>query len=266
MDQCPSCGRARAGQDAECSGCGLIFAKWRLPEARPAPPAEAAGASVSPLFLVLLAAAAGGGWWSYQRYLTLAAGVEEAAAPLPWAWPPEVGQAYPELRLLDDQGREVSLSSFKGKVILVETAGMTCPACNAFAGANKLGGFGGVTPQADLAELETYVRQFAGGDWLSSPEVVFVQLLLTGPDTSRAPTVAELARWRDHFQLRGRFPGIVLLAGDPRMVAEGYKLVPGFQLIDRDFILRYSSAGHRAPHDLYRDVLPRLGLLASGRG
>ena len=40
-------------------------------------------------------------------------------------WPPRVGEAYPDLRLVDQTGRTTSLSSFKGHVLLVEMIGMT---------------------------------------------------------------------------------------------------------------------------------------------
>jgi hypothetical protein len=39
---------------------------------------------------------------------------------IPEPWPPEVGKPYPSLRLLDTQGRSVTLGSFEGKVILLE--------------------------------------------------------------------------------------------------------------------------------------------------
>lgn len=40
-------------------------------------------------------------------------------------WPPQPGHAYPDLELVDQTGRPVRLSSFKGRVILVEPVGMT---------------------------------------------------------------------------------------------------------------------------------------------
>ena len=68
-------------------------------------------------------------------------------------WPPRVGERYPNLRLLNSLGERIALESLAGKIILVEPIGMDCPACNAFAGANRRGssGFRGVKPQAAQA-------------------------------------------------------------------------------------------------------------------
>ena len=44
---------------------------------------------------------------------------------LPFSWPPKRGEAYPDVTLLDHRGDEVHLSSFKGKVLLVDLIGMT---------------------------------------------------------------------------------------------------------------------------------------------
>ncbi|MBI3928653.1 MAG: redoxin family protein [Armatimonadetes bacterium] len=56
-----------------------------------------------------------------------------------------VGKPYPDLKLVNQDGNTVELSRFKGQVLLVEPVGMTCPACNAFAGAHDVGPFGART-------------------------------------------------------------------------------------------------------------------------
>src|SRR5688572_24202884 len=60
----------------------------------------------------------------------------------PTKWPPEKGQAYPDLTLIDQEGTPTRLLDFKGKVILVEIVGMSCPACVAFSGGQRSGAFG----------------------------------------------------------------------------------------------------------------------------
>ena len=77
-------------------------------------------------------------------------------------WPPEPGEVFPPLQLVDQTGKRVSMSEFRGKVILVEYVGMTCPACHAFAGAHTRGSFEGVRPQAGLESIETYFSRYAG--------------------------------------------------------------------------------------------------------
>ena len=41
------------------------------------------------------------------------------------AWPPKVGEKYPDLKLIDQNGSRVSLSTFRGKIILLETVAMS---------------------------------------------------------------------------------------------------------------------------------------------
>ncbi len=38
-----------------------------------------------------------------------------------------------------------------------------------------------------------------------------------------------------------------------------YQKIPGFHLIDREFVLTHDSSGHHPEDDLYRDLLPALG-------
>lgn len=45
--------------------------------------------------------------------------------PLAFAWPPTVGEPYPNLVLRDHRGERVELSSLRGKVLLIEPIGMT---------------------------------------------------------------------------------------------------------------------------------------------
>jgi len=180
-------------------------------------------------------------------------------------WPPQLGEPYPDLTLTDPDGRAVALSSFKGRVILLEPIGMSCAACQAFAGANRArpGPFGGMRPQEGLQSIEEYVEQYAGGVRLDDPRLVYVQLLLYGPSARRAPTLGEARRWADHFGAPGS-PRPVVLVGHEHLVGRAsYDMIPGFQLVDRDFVLRADSTGHRPHDDLWKELLPELGRLVS---
>ncbi len=37
-----------------------------------------------------------------------------------------------------------------------------------------------------------------------------------------------------------------------------YNMIPGFQLIDRDSILRKDSTGHQPRHNLWKELLPEV--------
>ncbi len=184
------------------------------------------------------------------------------AAPPPAPWPPVVGQAYPEVELVDQEGNPTRLSSFKGRVILVEPIGMACPACQAFAGAfTPRGAYGGASAQQGLSSIDELLPQFAKTK-LDDPRLVYVQLLLYDMSSSRAPAAADAKAWAKHFGME-RSRDRVVLAGDERYVNQAsYDMIPGFQLIDRDFVLRSDSTGHNPKENLYDKLLPMIpGLL-----
>ena len=72
-------------------------------------------------------------------------------------WPPKLGELMPNLKLEDHRGEEVELASLRGKVVLLEYVGMSCPACQSFSGAAKSGSFGGVRPQSGLRSVASYL-------------------------------------------------------------------------------------------------------------
>jgi thiol-disulfide isomerase/thioredoxin len=184
----------------------------------------------------------------------------EAQSP-PSPWPPRVGEPYPDLRLVDQTGQPVALSSFKGSVILIEMIGMTCPACQAFSGANRIGSFRGVTPTGGLPSIDELVPDYARGVAFPGDDVVFVQLLLFNMEME-PPTPEDAAAWAAHFH-RDRARRQYVLAGGPALHNRAsYVMVPGFQLVDRHFVLRWDATGHSPRHNLYRELLPALpGLL-----
>ena len=171
-------------------------------------------------------------------------------------WPPEKNSAYPDLNLRDQAGRLRKLSEFKGKVILLEPVGMSCPACIAFSGGQQRGPFRGVRPQLNLDSIEHYVREF-GNITLDHPDLVFVQLLLFN-ENLEPPQPGDVASWAEHFGMY-RSPHQVVLGGNSSLAnAASQAIVPGFQLIDRNFVLRMDSTGERPADDLYRDLLPAI--------
>jgi hypothetical protein len=173
-------------------------------------------------------------------------------------WPPRVGEAYPNLKLLNMAGERVELSSFRGRVILIEPIGMDCPACNAFAGGSRSGGFQGVRPQADLPAVDEILRDYAGGVSPADDRLVLIQLLLYAPGRQRAPSLELARRWAAHFALAEPEKQIVLVGEDYLIGPASYAMIPGFQLIDRDFVLRYDASGPRPRHDLWRELMPAL--------
>lgn len=186
----------------------------------------------------------------------------QPAAELPFAWPPVKGEPYPDLELVDQTGARTRLSSFRGKIVLVEPIGMNCPGCNAFVGANRaeIGHFEGIRPQRGLKSIEEYAASHAGGLRLDDPRVVYVHLLLYSLKM-KAPTADDARRWAAHFGM-DRAKNQVVLAADARFIGPAsYKMIPGFHLIDAEGILRSDSSGHHPKENLYTQLLPLLGKL-----
>ncbi len=175
-------------------------------------------------------------------------------APLP----PQVQQLYPNYELIDEHGEPVSLRSFQGNVTLIQTVSMGCAICQSFAGAAHYGPFGSVMPHSGVLSFESYLNRFAPGA-LASGKLQIVQIVFLNT-RGEPPSAEELAAWSDHFQLRKR--GIVAL-GAPMTLSQtvGRKLVPGFQLLDENFILRADSTGSIPRHNFTDQLLPELAKL-----
>lgn len=91
-------------------------------------------------------------------------------------WPPVLNNYYPDAEMQTLSGKKVKLSQYAGKVILIEPIGMSCPACQAFAGAGAKGGFSGVAPQEGLQSIDALLSQ--NGISPQDPRLVRIQILL----------------------------------------------------------------------------------------
>jgi hypothetical protein len=171
-------------------------------------------------------------------------------------WPPRRGERYPNLTLYDHRGQLVSLASLRGKVILLEPVGMTCEACQSLSGAGKVGCFGHQPAQAGVDALEDYFPRYTGGLSISDPRIAYVQVLLYGLDL-HAPSPADAKAWAHHFKFDER-PNVYVLAGTPELIGPAsFAMIPGFQLIDQNFVLRAWWHGETGTgDDLWTKLLP----------
>ncbi|WP_143544141.1 TlpA family protein disulfide reductase [Rhodopirellula sp. MGV] len=174
-------------------------------------------------------------------------------------WPPVKGQPFPELQLADQNGDLIRWAEFKGKVILVEYVASSCEGCQAFSGGARVGAYAGGSVQRELESIETYSERYAGVQL--GKDVVFVQVLLYGAG-NRAPTAEEVSEWASHFHFDRRRNQIVLRGTAAMLNRATYEKIPGFHLVDRQFVLRSDSCGHHPVDDLYQELLPLMGRLA----
>jgi len=185
--------------------------------------------------------------------------VTESSVPSPPRaevdWPPQLDQPYPDLELINHAGQSVRMSDFKGKVIVVEYIGMTCPACQAFSGAHEKGAYGNIVPQRGLGAIKDYFPGSTGGLSLEDDRIVFIQMLLYSMSMG-APTPEDAKDWARHFQM-DRPKNHLVLAGKEELLGQAsYDMIPGFQLIDKQFVLRSDSTGHHPRHNLWNELLP----------
>lgn len=172
-------------------------------------------------------------------------------------WPPVKGQPYPDLELPDASGKPVKLSSLRGKVLLIEPIGLACAGCNAFAGGEELGGFRGATVQEGVGSIEDLLRRYASVRLEDEPDLVLVQLLLFDDrsQVGHAPTAEDARAWARHFRLEGA-PNVIVLRGSTALAnPASFGMVPGFQLVDRQGVLRYDGSGHHPQDPPYDTVL-----------
>jgi hypothetical protein len=170
-------------------------------------------------------------------------------------WPPEAGHPYPDGTFIDQDGNPVKLSSFKGSVLLIEPVGMTCAACQAFSGAHRYGALGEVTPQHGLPSIEELFPQYTNGLSLKNSRIQFIQILFYDMNM-KAPTAQDVKEWTRHFRMQRSDNYLVLAAPHAFQGRATSNMIPGFQLVDQDFILRADATGHSPQHDLYRELLP----------
>ncbi len=171
-------------------------------------------------------------------------------------WPPQLGQPYPDLVLMNQRGELTRLSDFKGKVILIEPVGMNCPASNALAGGKAKGGFQGTPPESDVRSAADNFKYDAPGASFDDPRLIHIELLLYSM-SMQGPTPADAQAWAAHFGYDND-PNVYVLAGGQSLVNQSsYDMIPGFQLVDKNFILRSDSTGHH-PTEGWNKLMARI--------
>ena len=156
---------------------------------------------------------------------------------------------------IDQDGNQWNLSRFKGKVVLVEPIGMNCPGCQSFAGAHKKGPYGNIVPQKELSDFEGYFKSYTGGLSLNTEGIVLVELLLYDLKMGQ-PTQKDAKGWADHFGMKSRNNHFVVVPVTDMRSRVSYDLIPGYQLIDKNMILRSDSTGHNPRDNLWQTLLP----------
>jgi hypothetical protein len=142
---------------------------------------------------------------------------------------------------------------------------MTCEACNAFSGGKDKGGFKNTAVQGGLEPVAKFFPQYTGIS-LHDKRIVFVQVLLFNLQM-QGPTQDDAALWAEHFGL-DKYDNTYVLAGGKELLAApvyqaSYNLIPGFQLIDKDFVLRSDATGDNPKESIWTSLLPMVPKLVA---
>ncbi len=176
----------------------------------------------------------------------------------PTSWPPVENRLYPDMELYNQDGKLTRLSDFSGNVIIVQPVAMSCPLTQAYSGANKSGKtpFRTCFPNNGIVDFPQRMNDYAGIS-MNTPGLVFVQIIFYNME-NQPPTIDDAKLWAKHFDLRTSNNQYVLVANPEMVTRKSAMLIPGFQLIDRSFILRSDSTGVLPKRNLYLHFFPTL--------
>ncbi len=173
-------------------------------------------------------------------------------------WPPELNKEFPDVELVDQEGSKLRISDFKGSILLIEYVGMNCPACQAFSGANtKIGPYQNNAVQKGVKAFEEFCPLYSSGVKLSDERITFIQILLYDMKLG-APTPEDARKWAEHFEFHKSDKKYVTVPTKDLRGKASYNLIPGFQLVDKNLVLRSDSTGHNPRQNLWDTLLPML--------
>jgi hypothetical protein len=108
-----------------------------------------------------------------------------------------------------------------------------------------------------MPDFREMLENYAGVS-ASDERIVLVQLLLYNMKRNGPPTLELAQRWSKHFGFGAGRNELVLVGEDYLIGKASYAMIPGYQLVDRHFVLRFDSAGHRPKHSLWRELVPAI--------
>ena len=94
---------------------------------------------------------------------------------------------------------------------------------------------------------------------IEDERLVFVQLLLYDRDM-KAPSPETGRAWAEHFGMDRSKNHVVLVGEENLLGSASYDMIPGFHLIDKNFILRVDATGSRQK-DIWTALLPKVRTL-----
>lgn len=176
---------------------------------------------------------------------------------LPQAWPPAMNNEYPNLALIDQNGKRFQLSSLLGKIVILEYIDFSSPLSQAQSGAALLSPYGasGVKPDEYAAPFKEVLRKNGlGAVDFPGDKVVSLKIIVYGD--SKIATVDEAQNWANHFGLKAE-DGYIVAVSEKDMRDDTTKsMIGGYQLLDPQLRLRVDSSGPAPKHNLQLTLVP----------
>ncbi len=174
------------------------------------------------------------------------------------SWPPQLGQQFPLMPILTPTLEKRMTDLFKGRATLIEYASMNSAATQALAGSGERGPYGAVARYPSLKVLESYFPDYSNG--IQAGEINRVQILMVDLHAQIvSPGLAQA--WNEHFELESKRGRIVLIASAALLQGSGSELIGGFQLLDKNMVVRADATGVRSK-TLFSKLFPALARLA----
>ncbi|MGH1403321.1 MAG: hypothetical protein ACRBDL_03690 [Alphaproteobacteria bacterium] len=181
---------------------------------------------------------------------------------LPGLWPPKMNQKYPDIDLVNQAGEEFKLSDLKGRVLIVEYIDMSSPVSQAQSGGAILGAYGATTYVDKVTTpVSQVLKQSTEGELsLPHPHILEVKVIIYGEDGGQASR-DDAGNWASHFNLNLKDGVIVSVPVKDMRDQLTKELITGYQLVDKNLMMRADSTGVEPTHHLkltFAPLVPRL--------
>lgn len=198
-----------------------------------------------------------------KAFQIMASGETYVNKNLPNPWPPRMNKQYPNIRLIDQAGKEFSLKDHKGKILVIEYVDMSSPKSQAQSGAHLSGAYGKPSQEIDKSTVpfsEVLRKNTNKKLLLPHKDIMVVKIIVYGPN-GEIPTKDNAQNWAGHFHLTLAEGNIVAVPEKDLRGEIGSELISGYQLVDKNFMLRVDSSGAMPKHNLEMTFIPLVSKL-----
>ncbi len=174
-------------------------------------------------------------------------------------WPPKMNKPYIDMELFDQEGQEFKISDLKGKVIIIEYIDMSSPVSQAQSGAGLLGAYA-ATPNQSVDKYAMPIsdilpKETQGSLVLPHDDIIQLKIIIYG-EGGNAGSRDDAMNWANHFNFKKSDNVIVAVPKKDMRGKDSDAILTGYQLVDKNMILRVDAAGVTPKHNLKMTLIP----------